>query len=57
MFFGEIGFVYLAGGAEASKWIYLLAGIALPLGIAKVQQRIGEEITKGREKKKLVKSE
>lgn len=57
MFFTEIGFVYLAGGAEASKWIYLLAGIALPLGIAKVQHRIGGEIAKRREKKKLVKSE
>ncbi len=52
MFFGEIGFVYLAGGAEASKWIYLLAGIGLPLGISEVQHRIGQKIAKVREKTK-----
>lgn len=46
MFFSEIGFVYLAGGAEASKWIYLLVGIALPLGIAEVQHRVGQKIRK-----------
>lgn len=38
MFFSEINFVYLAGGAEASKWIYLLAGIGLPLMIANLQR-------------------
>lgn len=36
MFFREIGFVYLAGGAEAGKWLYLFAGIALPLAIARL---------------------
>ncbi|MDE6184507.1 MAG: hypothetical protein K2G39_03635, partial [Lachnospiraceae bacterium] len=51
MFFCEIGFVYLAGGAEASKWIYLLAGIALPLGIAEVQHRVGQRIMKIRDGK------
>ena len=44
MFFSEIGFVYLAGGAEASKWIYLFVGIGLPLVIAWLQQRVGQKI-------------
>lgn len=34
MFFCEIGFVYLVGGAEASRWLYLSVGIALPMCIA-----------------------
>lgn len=41
MFFQEINFVYLAGDSQASKWLYLLAGIGLPLIIANVQQRVG----------------
>ena len=45
MFSQEIGFVYLAGGAEASKWIYLFAGIALPLVIAEFQQRVSKRIS------------
>lgn len=35
MFFHDIGYVYLAGGTEVSKWIYLLAGICVPLLIEK----------------------
>lgn len=31
MFFYDINYVYLAGGTEASKWIYLLAGVGMPL--------------------------
>lgn len=31
LFFHDINYVYLAGGTEASKWIYLLSGIAVPL--------------------------
>ena len=31
MYFSEINFVYLPGGAEAAKWLYLFAGIGLPL--------------------------
>lgn len=31
LFFHDIGYVYLIGGAEGSKWIYLLAGIGVPL--------------------------
>lgn len=31
MFFNEINFVYLPGGSEAGKWIYLFAGIGIPL--------------------------
>ncbi len=31
LFFHDINYIYLAGGTEASKWIYLLAGIGIPL--------------------------
>lgn len=31
MFFHDIGYVYLAGATEAGKWIYLLAGIGIPV--------------------------
>lgn len=41
MFFSEIGFVYLIGGSEASKWIYLFVGIGLSLGIAWLQRKAG----------------
>lgn len=34
-FLYDIGYVYLAGGTEVSKWIYLIAGIGIPLLIAK----------------------
>ena len=40
MFFEEVNFVYLAGGAEASKWLYLFVGIGLPLFIAKGQKAL-----------------
>ncbi len=40
MFFSEIGFVYLVGGCEASKWLYLFAGIALPLAAAYLQRKV-----------------
>lgn len=39
MFFSEIGFVYLVGGTEASKWLYLFIGIGLPLTVAYFQER------------------
>lgn len=42
MFFHDINYVYLVGGTEASKWIYLLAGIYIPLLIAKKEERIKE---------------
>lgn len=35
MFLCDIGYIYLAGGTEASKWIYLMAGIGIPLLIEK----------------------
>lgn len=38
MFFSEINFIYLPGGAEASKWIYLIAGTGIPLLIANLQR-------------------
>ena len=31
LFFHDINYVYLAGGTEASKWIYLLAGMGVPV--------------------------
>ncbi len=31
LFFHDINYIYLTGGTEANKWIYLLAGIAIPL--------------------------
>ena len=40
MFFHEINFVYLIGGSEASKWIYLLAGIGIPLGVIRIHQML-----------------
>lgn len=30
-FFHDINYIYLAGGTEASKWIYLLAGMGVPV--------------------------
>ncbi len=35
LFFYDIEYLYLPGGTEAAKWIYLLAGIAVPLLIEK----------------------
>lgn len=46
MYFSEINFVYLPGGSEAAKWIYLLAGIGIPLLIASIQRTVGEKILK-----------
>lgn len=46
MFFSEISFVYLAGGSEAFKWVYLLAGIAIPLMIAGSTQAVGRMLRK-----------
>lgn len=40
MFFGEIGFVYLVGGSEASKWLYLFVGIGFPMAVACLQERV-----------------
>lgn len=42
MFFAEVNFVYLPGGAEAGKWIYLLVGIGLPLVVAEGARNIGK---------------
>lgn len=40
MFFNNIEYVYLAGGTEASKWIYLFAGIVVPLLIGKMVEKL-----------------
>lgn len=31
MFLNDVNYVYLIGGTEASKWLYLIAGVALPV--------------------------
>lgn len=53
MYFSEINFIYLPGGAEAGKWIYLLAGIGIPLLIAgltgRAWRRFGRLVTGGRD--------
>lgn len=49
MFLSEINYVYLPGGAEASKWIYLIAGIGIPLLIAKLQSAAGRMVRRSRE--------
>lgn len=40
MFFSDISYAYLVGGTEASKWIYLLAGIFVPLLIGRVVEKM-----------------
>lgn len=50
MFFCEINFVFLPGGAEASKWIYLAAGVGLPLGMAELWRWI-RDFKKRKEKR------
>lgn len=49
LFFHDINYIYLAGGTEASKWIYLLAGIAIPLllgeMLGKVKMFVGKLIS------------
>ena len=51
MYFSEINVIYLPGGAEAGKWIYLLAGIGIPLLIAgltgRAWRRLGRLVTGG----------
>lgn len=42
VYFSEIGFVYLPGGAEAGKWIYLFAGIAVPLLISALLRQVAK---------------
>ena len=44
MFFSEINFIYLAGGSEASKWIYVIAGISFSLLMAGLQHKITDTL-------------
>lgn len=44
MFLSEINFIYLPNGAEAGKWIYLIAGIGIPLMIANLQRALGRAV-------------
>lgn len=46
MFLSEINFIYLPNGAEAGKWIYLIAGIGIPLMIANLQRALGRAVRK-----------
>lgn len=50
MFFSEINFIFLPGGGDSSKWIYLVAGIALPLAIVKMRDSIKTQIIRHRKK-------
>lgn len=45
-YLSDISFVYLPAGAEAGKWLYLAAGIVIPLQIAKGQEKIKRIIKK-----------
>lgn len=40
LFFSDINFVFLPGGVEADKWLYLMAGIVIPLIITGGQQTV-----------------
>lgn len=40
MYFSEINFIYLPKGAEVGKWIYLFAGIQIPLLIGKASKML-----------------
>lgn len=41
-FLSDINYVYLINGSDASKWIYLAAGVLLPLGIKKIWRQFLE---------------
>ena len=40
MYFSEINFIYLPKGAEVGKWIYLFAGIQIPLLIGRASKML-----------------
>ena len=44
LFFNDIWYVYLAGGGEPSKWIYLLAGIGIPLAVKRGAEKVKAEL-------------
>ena len=44
MFFNDVNYVYTAGGAECSKWLYLFVGIGVPLLFAKGQRMAVSQI-------------
>lgn len=46
MYLSEINFIYLPGGTEAGKWIYLFAGIGIPLMIVNLQRAGGRMLGK-----------
>lgn len=43
-FFNDIEYFYLAGGTEASKWIYLTAGIAVPIFLNKAGKKLKAKV-------------
>lgn len=40
----DINYVYLVGGTEVGKWIYLILGIALPLLLEKGIRSVKEKL-------------
>lgn len=40
LFFSDINYVYTIGGSDAGKWIYLIAGIGMPLLLAQGTQHL-----------------
>lgn len=44
LFLNDINYVYLVGGTEAGKWIYLILGIALPLLLEKGIRSVKENL-------------
>lgn len=45
-FGGDIGYIYLPGGVEAFKWVYLAVGIALPFIVQKTVEKMGQYLRK-----------
>lgn len=46
MFFSDVNFVFLLNGVEAGKWIYLAAGIGIPMIIGKGEAKVKDRIRK-----------
>lgn len=46
MYFSDINFLYLPKGAETVKWLYLTAGVGIPLLLAGIEKRVRRIIKK-----------
>lgn len=51
MYFADVNYVYMASVSEAGKWLYLIAGIMIPLWIGIVTDKVKNEL-RGRNTKK-----